>query len=294
MTLLLLDPIHELWIILSKITSSDNVDDFLGVNISYMDDGKINFTQPKLIQSILDDLGLVEDSVSKNIPALSITILHEYQDSIPFNETWHYRSIIGKLNYLEKSTRPDLAYAVHQCARFASCPKYEHGKAVKQIGRYLLATKTKIEVTPTTESLEDYVDVDYSGNWNQEIAADNRDTARSRTGFVIKYAGVPIMWASRLLTETALSSTESEYIALSTSLREAIPMVDFLQELVDAGFKFNTDKPTIRCKAFEDNEGALEMARSPKFWPRTKHINIKYHHFHDSVESGKIIMCGID
>ena len=28
---------------------------------------------------------------------------------------WKYRSVIGKLNYLEKSTRPDLAYAVHQC-----------------------------------------------------------------------------------------------------------------------------------------------------------------------------------
>jgi hypothetical protein len=54
------------------------------------------------------------------------------------------------------------------------------------------------------------------------------------------------------------------------------------------------DDPTIKCRVFEDNEGALEMARSPKFRPRTKHINIKYHHFHDSIESGKIIMSAID
>jgi hypothetical protein len=36
------------------------------------------------------------------------------------------------------------------------------------------------------------------------------------------------------------------------------------------------------------------MARSPKFRPRTKHINIKYDHFHESVESGKIEMSAID
>jgi hypothetical protein len=125
------------------ITSSDNVDDFLGVNIKYEEMGKIVFTQPKLIQSILDDLGLRDDSVTKNVPALSSKILHEYKGGIPFNEVWHYRSIIGKLNYLEKSTRPDIAYAVHQCARFSSDPKYEHGKAVKPIGRYRLETKTK-------------------------------------------------------------------------------------------------------------------------------------------------------
>jgi hypothetical protein len=94
-------------------------------------------------QAHLDDTGLIDGSVTKNIPALSTTIFHEYPDSPPFNEAWHYRSIIGKLNYLEKSTRLDLAYAVHQCACFASSPKYGHGKTVKQIGQYLLATKDK-------------------------------------------------------------------------------------------------------------------------------------------------------
>jgi hypothetical protein len=95
-------------------------------------------------------------------------------------------------------------------------------------------------------------------------------------------------------TEIALSSTESEYIALSTALRETLPMISFLEELIEAGFKFNVTNAKIICKAFEDNEGALEMAKSPKFRPRTKHINIKYHHFHDSIESKKIEMCEID
>jgi hypothetical protein len=63
-----------------------------------------------------------------------------------------------------------------------------------------------------------------------------------------------------------------------------------LEELKQHGFEFNINNNKIICKAFEDNEGALEMARSPKFRPRTKHINIKYHHFHDAIEAGKIKM----
>ena len=41
--------------------------------------------------------------------------------------------------------------------------------------------------------------------------------------------------------------------------------------------------PTIFCKAFEDNSGALELAKSPKLRPRTKHINLPYHHFREHV-----------
>jgi hypothetical protein len=38
----------------------------------------------------------------------------------PFTYQWHYRSVIGKLNFLEKSTRPDISYAVHQLARYST------------------------------------------------------------------------------------------------------------------------------------------------------------------------------
>jgi hypothetical protein len=132
-----------------KITSEDQVNNFIGVNISHTDDGKILLTQPKLIQNILDDLGLKVDTKIKAIPALLSKILQAQTDGPEFNESWHYRSIIGKLNFLEKSTRLDIACAVHLCARFSSNPRYKHGKAIKQIGHYLMGTKDKgIECTP--------------------------------------------------------------------------------------------------------------------------------------------------
>jgi len=45
---------------------------------------------------------------------------------------------------------------------------------------------------------------------------------------------------------------------------------------------------TVHCKAFEDNSGALEMVRTPKIRPRTRHINCKYHHFRSCCAEGKI------
>jgi hypothetical protein len=100
--------------------------------------------------------------------------------------------------------------------------------------------------------------------------------------------GCPIVWASRLQTEIAMSSTKSEYISLSQSLREVLPLMDLAKELAKAGFDMGTKTPKVHCKAFEDNSGALKMARTPKMRPRTKHLNIKYHHFREAVEQGLV------
>ena len=87
-------------------------------------------------------------------------------DGPPFQEKWDCRHIIGKLNFLEKSTRPEIAYAVHQCARFASNPKESNANAIKYLCRYLLDTKDKgIILRPdVTKSFEVHVDCDFAGN----------------------------------------------------------------------------------------------------------------------------------
>jgi Reverse transcriptase (RNA-dependent DNA polymerase) len=277
------------------ITSEPRMSDFLGVKIDRDDEAKsVTLTQPHLIRSILQDLGLQGNSTPRDTPALSSRILQKYDGSHPHDEPWCYRSVIGKLNYLEKSTRPDIAYAVHQCARFSENPKVEHTRAVKLIGRYLLKTADKgIVCVPTAESFQLYSDADFSGNWSSECAEHDATTARSRSGYVVKYGGCPIIWASRLQTEIALSSTESEYVALSQGLREVLPLMELTKELSTAGFAFSPNVPQVLCQAFEDNSGALEMARTHKMRPRTKHMNIKYHHFREAVAQGSVTIHSI-
>ena len=93
-------------------------------------------------------------------------------------------------------------------------------------------------------------------------------------------AGAPTLWKSAMQSEIALSSTESKLIRLSMALRDGTPILRMLEELQEHGFKVST-KITIQCKAFEDNNGAMEISRVPKMRPRTRHINCKHYHFMD-------------
>ena len=79
-------------------------------------------------------------------------------------------------------------------------------------------------------------------------------------------------------TETALSTAEDEYIALSQSLRDLIPLMTLMKELYGV-FPIQINMPNFICKVHEDNQSCIKMAHSKKFTPRTKHIALKYHHF---------------
>ena len=70
--------------------------------------------------------------------------------------------------------------------------------------------------------------------------------------------------------------------------------MQFLQELFEQDIIDARVEPKLYCKVFEDNEGALEMATTPKMRPRTKYLNTKYHHFRDAVRRGILKIFSID
>jgi hypothetical protein len=272
-----------------KMTNEGDISDYLGVKVEKLKNGCIKLSQPHLIQKILDDLGFNERTKTAATPAASTIKLGRDLHGAPYQEDWHYRSVIGKLNFLEKSTRLDLAYSVHQCARFSADPKESHATAVKRIGKYLMATKDKgIILNPKDHSFDCWVDADFVGNWDRVNADVDPSTAKSRTGFIITYAACPVVWGSKLQSDVALSTTESEYSAVSTSLREVIHLMQLIDEVKTIGWKTFEGKPTVHCKVFEDNAGALEMVRLPKMRPRTKHICVRMHHFREHVRKGLI------
>ena len=78
-------------------------------------------------------------------------------------------------------------------------------------------------------------------------AATDRDTARSRHGYIINYAGCPLLWKSQLQTEVALSSTESEYTGLSYALRDAIPVMELLKEMKKRGYPILKMQARVHC-----------------------------------------------
>ena len=272
------------------IEDKGDIADYLGINFKRETNGKLKLTQPQLIDQILEEIGITERTRVKPTPAASTKILTRDLHLPKFKHTFNYRRVIGQLNYLEKGSRPDISYAVHQCARFCSDPSQSHAEAVIHICKYLHGTRDiGLIIDPTEDlSLKCYADADFIGNYNKNTSPHDPSTAKSRTGYIIFFCGCPIVWASKLQTCIALSSCESEYYALSQALREVIPIMTLLQEIFDKKFIGTYLPPTVHCKAFEDNSGALHMAKVHKMRPRTKHINQVYHHFRSHVRDGKI------
>ena len=157
-------------------------------------------------------------------------LLSRHSTSQPHDDSFIYRSVIGKFKYLERGTKSDISFITHQCARFTTASKVEHAKALRWLGQYLKGTRYKgLIVRPSNaRELEVFVDVDFAGNWDKNEAWD-RDTARSQHGYILSYHGCPIIWKSQMQTDIALSSTDSEYTGLSYTLREAIPMIKLLK-----------------------------------------------------------------
>jgi hypothetical protein len=50
------------------------------------------------------------------------------------------------------------------------------------------------------------------------------------TRYIIWYAGCPLVWASKMQTIIALSTTEAEYVALSAALCDVTFVMQLLKE----------------------------------------------------------------
>ncbi len=64
------------------------------------------------------------------------------------------------------------------------------------------------------------------------------------------------------------------------AMRDVIYFMNLMYEIMDYGITLpQVTKPTVTCRVFEDNVGALELANTHKLHPRTKHLAVQLHHF---------------
>ena len=101
------------------------------------------------------------------------------------------------LLYLSGHSRPDIHFAVSQCARWSHDPNRSHEKALERIGLYLKGTREKgliLQPEATKNlSIDMYCDADFAGMWGYEDPQDEA-CAKSRTGYVIYIANCPVLW----------------------------------------------------------------------------------------------------
>jgi hypothetical protein len=97
------------------LNDPDLIDDFLGIHFSHQDNGELHMSQTVLIDAVTESAHIPKGRL-KNTPAPATAILHADTYGLARQESWKYPSVIGQLNYLAQNARPDISFAVHQCA----------------------------------------------------------------------------------------------------------------------------------------------------------------------------------
>jgi len=226
---------------------------FLGIHIIRDEhNNSLTMTQTGLIERILAAIDM-EDCNHKYTPADKDPLCTDVSGA-PCCEDWEYRSIVGMMLYLAVSTRPDISYAVHQYARFSHSPKQSHEIGVNHIARYLKGTQTKGTImTPDSENMriDIYADADFAGLYTTEDKMDPV-SVKSRSGVLLTFGNVLILWSSKLQSKIDLSTLEAEYIALSQGMRDLVSARRLMTEL-GKRMNYKLDNISHVSKVWEDN-----------------------------------------
>ena len=178
-----------------------------------------------------------------------------------------YQQATGCLTYVS-------TVAVVTLSQFMSDPIKEHWMGVKRMLRYIkgaLSYGLKFSANDDACDLYGFSDA----NWARDV--DNR---RSTSGYVFKVDNSTVSWCSKKQATVAKSTTEAKYVALSQTTQEAI----YLRKLLaDLGCK--ADSPTVLK---EDNQGAIELSRNPRFHNRTKHIDVTFRFICERIASNEV------
>ena len=105
----------------------------------------------------------------------------------------------------------------------------------------------------------------------------------STSGWVVYWQGAPLCWGSRKQKSTALSSCESEIIALSEAAKDVVYLRKFVRGLVPG----SESGPTMLNT---DNKAARDLYYNPEHHERTKHIARRHFFIRDMVEAQEIVV----
>ena len=258
-----------------KMSDLDPARKFLGLEIDRLPNGYIQLHQKPFILKVLQRFNMQECN-GVHTPMEPGRRLVAAQDSNKLMDQREYQSLVDSLMYIAVETRPDLAFALSVLSKYNSKPTTDHLLATKRVLLYLMETSGMALVYGSVDMLIGYTDSDFAGDLNDR---------KSTSGYVFTLAGIAVSWKSKKQSLVSLSSTEAEYIACSKAIQEGIWLRRLYHEITHR--ELNAIPPSIQL-VLSDSQGAICLAKAPRFNTRTKHIDIKYHFVQNACPQGLI------
>jgi hypothetical protein len=203
-----------------------------------------------------------------------------------------YRSVVGALSYVALSTRPDIANAVNQLARYQESPGRTHWSAAMRVLHYLNATRDVGLVfgpngsnTSTAVGSDSVVTAFCDADWAGDV-----DDRKSTTGFVIKVFGNTISWSSRKQSNHARSSGEAEFYAISDTVCELLWTSQLVSELLMQTTHTTESGLTVPITLSTDNRAAISIGKNHASHGDAKHIALRHHFVRQHIATGELIV----
>lgn len=256
------------------------VSNFLGMQFTF-NEGEIVITQTRYLEKVLDRY-CMNDCKGRATPCDES--IRSFGEAEAVDDQRKYREMIGSLVYAVSCTRPDLAFAVSRLSQYLNAPTQVHLSCVKHVLRYVKRTLDfglhfrKCDQADQNLKIIGYSDADWA----------NAEDRKSVSGycFVLQKNGPLISWKSKKQTCTALSTCESEYVALCSAAQEGLFLMKLMTDLISGG----CDTYTLYC----DNQSAIALTSNPVSHQRTKHIDIKFHFLRSEVEMKRLIILYVE
>ena len=240
----------------------------LGIEIHRKRNEKtILMNQQAYIRRLAEKFG-AQNCKDVHTPADSSSKLVKIPDGEVLVPKFFYRELFGALMYIATCTRPDIAHAVGEVAKF--CERYgkSHWADAKRILKYLKTTQD-LSIMFCGNSKGELIGF-ADANWAGDV-----ETRRFTTGYVFFLNSDVVSWNSKRQPTVATSSTEAEYMSLYSATQEVIWLRLLLKDL-----EYTDQAATI---IFQDNQGCIALAKNPVYHARTKHIDIKFHFLREKV-----------
>ena len=283
------------------------IDYFLGIKFTPKrhKDGhvSIHLTQEAFVESLVQSIGLDGNAVSEpktpyrsGLPVDSIK-QEDYDPTTQAKMTHLMQTLVGSLNWLAISTRPDIAPITNMLAKYMSNPSKGHIEQAKRVVKYLKGTKQKgiLFTSKDRDKLTSYVKFPIDpnqvvalcdANWGPQDQSKPDASkppveldifkSRSMSGFLL-WLGGPIHWVSKRQSITARSSAEAEIYATDECTKQLIHLSYIIE-----GFQLIEEVMKPPTTVFNDNNACVCWSKNTTT-KGLRHIQMRENAIRESV-----------
>ena len=227
-----------------------------------------HMSQAKYIEALMATFDITIDSsiASPCTEGLRISPV-EREDTTPqqldYVANFPYRKLIGAILYVNMCTMPGISYIVSALAKFNQNPVFDACKELIRLCKYVYNDRHRgLTIGGTSKSIVAFSDADWAGE---------PTTRHSRSGSINFLGNSPISWYSKMQTDTALSTLQSEHNAMVPANQNNT----YIKKVCN-GAGLRRFRYRLATSVYCDNDAALAISTNPVMPPKAKHVHIKY------------------